>query len=105
MRYFAISAALQLLLSATIVGCAESDQTTTAPSVTDQVEATPVSFANSKCPIMGGKPTKELTAEYDGKTIGFCCDGCPQKWAALSEEEKAEKFEGVKERRSEGVKE
>lgn len=95
MRYFATSAALLLLVSATLVGCAESDQTATAPSVTDPVEATPVSFANSKCPIMGGKPTEELTVQYDGKTIGFCCDGCPEKWAALSDEEKAEKFAKV----------
>ncbi|MDF1840424.1 MAG: hypothetical protein P1U77_03255 [Rubripirellula sp.] len=41
---------------------------------------------------MGGKPTAELTAEYNGQTIGFCCDGCPQGWAKLTDEEKEEKF-------------
>ena len=95
MRYFATSAALLLLVSATTVGCTESDQTATAPSMTDTVEAKPVSFANTECPIMGGKPTEELTVQYDGKTIGFCCDGCPEKWATLSDEEKAEKFAKV----------
>lgn len=95
MRHHAIPAALMLLLTATITGCAETDQTTTEPSVTAPVEATPMSFPNSECPIMGGEPTEELTAEYDGKTIGFCCEGCPEKWAALSDEEKAEKFAKV----------
>ncbi|TWU04578.1 hypothetical protein [Stieleria varia] len=94
MRYFLTFTAL-LLVSATFVGCSESQDTATVPPVTDPAEATPVSFANTKCPIMGGKPTKELTVEYDGKTIGFCCDGCPEKWAELSDEVKAEKFAKV----------
>lgn len=54
-----------------------------------------VLFANTKCPIMGGKPTPELTTTYEGKTIGFCCEGCPEKWAELSAEEKAAKFAKV----------
>jgi hypothetical protein len=41
---------------------------------------------------MGGKPIADLTTQYDGETIGFCCEGCPEKWAALPAEEKAEKF-------------
>lgn len=105
MRYFICSAALMLLLSAAIVGCSESSDTASAPVVpdpaaadaaaADAVEATPVAFANTECPIMGGGPTAELTAEYQGKTIGFCCDGCPEKWADLSDDVKAEKFAKV----------
>ncbi len=95
MRSFMSSAALLLTLSAAIVGCSDSAQTTVTPDVADPVDATPVHFANEKCPIMGGKPTAELTVEYDGKTIGFCCDGCPEKWAELSDEQKAEKFAKV----------
>ena len=55
-------------------------------------EVTTISFANDKCPIMGGKPKADLTADWNGKTIGFCCDGCPQKWEKLSAEDKAAKF-------------
>lgn len=94
MRYLMASAAL-LLLSAAIIGCGSTSETDTTPAVTDPVEATSVSLANTKCPIMGGTPTEELTVDYDGKTIGFCCDGCPQKWATLDEDEKAEKFAKV----------
>ncbi len=33
---------------------------------------------NTTCPVMGGEVSKETpyTAEYNGKTIGFCCPGC-----------------------------
>jgi len=76
----------------TSLGCQQSTETSSQPADTFAVEATSVTFANARCPIMGGEPTAELTAQYEGQTIGFCCDGCPQKWAVLSSEEKAEKF-------------
>lgn len=33
---------------------------------------------NTTCPVMGGKVSKDTPykAEYNGKTIGFCCAGC-----------------------------
>ncbi|WDQ18082.1 hypothetical protein [Rhodopirellula sp. P2] len=95
MRFFIGTAALLLIMSAAIVGCSEPSDTASTPAVADPVEATAVTFANTKCPIMGGSPTAELTVEYDGKTIGFCCDGCPEKWADLSDDAKAEKFAKV----------
>jgi YHS domain-containing protein len=36
---------------------------------------------NERCPVMGGKIDKEAnTVEYDGKTYGFCCNGCDKKF-------------------------
>ena len=95
MRYFHLSAAMSLIVGTVRVGCSQPDETVSEPTVTDPVEATAVSFANTKCPIMGGKPSAELIAEYQGKTIGFCCEGCPEKWAALSADEQEEKFAKV----------
>ncbi|TWU46769.1 hypothetical protein [Rubripirellula reticaptiva] len=95
MRYFISSTAGLLLVFATVAGCNKSADTATTSPTPEAVEATAVNFANAKCPIMGGKPSAELTTEYDGKTIGFCCDGCPEKWAALTDEDKAEKFAKV----------
>ncbi len=86
-------------LSAILVGCGQSADTIeplASPTTQVTVDVEQVSFANTKCPIMGGTPTDELTTEYAGKTIGFCCDGCPQKWATLSEQEQAEKFASVR---------
>ena len=29
-----------------------------------------------KCPVMGGKINKDLYADYKGKRVYFCCEGC-----------------------------
>ncbi len=35
-----------------------------------------------KCPVMGGPLDGKTFIEYQGRKIGFCCDGCPQKFKA-----------------------
>ncbi len=54
-------------------------------------------FANAKCPIMGSvinpeKVTADLIKEFKGQKVAFCCAGCPDKWDALSDEDKATKL-------------
>ena len=94
-RFYPLSTTL-LLTAAVLVGCDQSSpDAATTPATESTMASQTVEFANAKCPIMGGKPTTELTAKYQGQTIGFCCDGCPQKWAELSDEERAEKFAKV----------
>lgn len=96
MRTFYALSAAGVLFAAALVGCNQpTDNSATDTTSETTVEATTVDFANTKCPMMGGKPSSELTATYVGKTIGFCCEGCPEKWAALSDEEKAERFAKV----------
>ena len=74
------------VLAALAAGCTISS-TDAAP------EATAQATVNDHCPIMGGDVTsKGGTAEWNGKTIGFCCPGCAPKWEALSDEQKAEKL-------------
>ena len=43
---------------------------------------------NATCPVMGGKVDKDTPykTEYKGKTIGFCCAGCVEKFKANPEE-------------------
>ena len=37
---------------------------------------------NKYCPIKGGEvDTETATVEYEGKTIGFCCAGCDDKFS------------------------
>ena len=52
-------------------------------------ETETVKFANAECPMMGGDvdPEGEVVV-WEGQNIGFCCDGCGDKFKALSEEEK-----------------
>lgn len=39
---------------------------------------------NNVCPVMGGEVSKDTPykTEYKGKTIGFCCSGCIEKFKA-----------------------
>ncbi|MCA9173711.1 MAG: hypothetical protein KDB14_04420 [Planctomycetales bacterium] len=83
---------LTVLAIATLLGCTSPSDSPTAETAapTESIDLTAI--ANAKCPIMGGKPNGKLAANYEGKTIGFCCEGCPEKWAALSDAEKSEKL-------------
>ncbi|TWT56902.1 hypothetical protein KOR42_02570 [Thalassoglobus neptunius] len=82
---------LSLLLAAAFVGCNQSPSTDSGDA--GEQAASSVTIANEHCPIMGGKVSVEAkTVEWDGKTIGFCCDGCDEKFMALSDEEKSEKL-------------
>lgn len=95
MRHSIGSAALLLFLFAAVTGCTNPSDTAAESPAVDAVEAIPVSFSNTSCPIMGGEPSADLTTEYDGQIIGFCCVGCPEKWGELSDAEKAETFAKV----------
>ena len=54
-------------------------------------------FANTRCPIMGSKLDPKnvpdhLTREYNGRTVAFCCGGCPAAWDKLSDSQKEAKL-------------
>jgi hypothetical protein len=57
------------------------------------------SYVNHTCPIMDQKITgavrPDLTREFRGKTVAFCCSACPPQWDSLSEEEKLAKLQPV----------
>ena len=87
-----LSLSLSLAFVTIPVGCNQSTPTTTAENASQPASATTVAV-NEYCPVMGGKVTPEGgTVKWDGMTIGFCCDGCDEKWQALSDEEKSEKL-------------
>jgi hypothetical protein len=52
---------------------------------------------NARCPMTGekidsSKVTMDLVATYKGQKIGFCCGGCPEAWAKLSDADKDKKL-------------
>jgi len=56
-----------------------------------------VKTVNAVCPMMGGKfnPNKvasKLVREHNGRKVGFCCAGCPEKWDKLSAAKKGQKL-------------
>ena len=62
-----------------------------------QADAEQSGVVNTRCPIMGTKldPAKvpaELTRQFEGKLVGFCCGGCPAAWDDLSDQEKKAKL-------------
>lgn len=63
--------------------------------------ATAPAYANTKCPIQGNvinpaKVTPELTREYKGQKVAFCCGGCPAAWDKLTDAEKDGKLKAAK---------
>jgi len=61
------------------------------------VEKTP-KIVNSCCPIEGtklesDKVSAEMTCEFKGQKVGFCCLGCLTAWDKLTDEEKEAKLQ------------
>jgi len=59
-------------------------------------------FANSLiCPIMGSSIDMNtfdanLTRDYKGRKVAFCCAGCPSEWDKLDDSQKQTKMPGAK---------
>ena len=58
-------------------------------------------FANNRCPIMSSpinpeKVTMNLTRDYKGQKVAFCCAGCPSMWDKLTDAKKQAKLAKVK---------
>ena len=69
----------------------------TSPLVDEQ----PTAAVNDRCPITGkavdpAKVPADLTREFKGQKVGFCCGGCPATWDKLPEPEKQAKLDKVK---------
>ena len=51
-----------------------------------KTDAEAPSFINAKCPIMGNDVEADGGATtWDGKNVGFCCDGCVEKFEAMDD--------------------
>lgn len=71
-----------------------------AGAAKDDKSATDAGVVNNRCPIMGSSidsdnVPEELTREYKGRKIGFCCGGCPRAWDRLSDEQKQAKLDDL----------
>ena len=80
-------------LLAFAAGCAvEADPAADVTATPETPAATPVVLVNETCPLMGGDADPEVTTEWNGKTVGFCCAQCIPEWNELTDEQKAEKL-------------
>ncbi len=67
-------------------------------ATTDAVATSGITVVNKVCPIMGSevKPeelTPELTRDFNGKKVGFCCPPCLEEWDEMTDAEKTAKLE------------
>jgi hypothetical protein len=52
---------------------------------------------NSKCPLMPDHPIDpNVTADYKGGKVGFCCDGCLPDWNKMTDAQKDERLAKAK---------
>ena len=86
---------LSLCMLATLglsMGCGDS----TSDVVADKGKG--ITVVNKVCPIMGSdvkveELTPELTRDFNGKKVGFCCPPCLEEWDKMTEAEKTAKLE------------
>jgi YHS domain-containing protein len=53
-----------------------ADVIKTAPTSPPAAQVRP----QTKCPVLGGNINKQIYADYQGKRIYFCCQGCDQEF-------------------------
>lgn len=70
-----------------MVGCAIVACAAWSASALSQ-GAQPAKIINKTCPVSGKAVNPAATVEFQGKTVGFCCNGCPAKWASKPDAEK-----------------
>ena len=95
-QILALTVLVLAVCSLAILGGCKKEEPKTVNGEPAQIEV-----VNTKCPIMGSvidtaKVTADLVTDFDGEKVAFCCAGCPDKWAALSDEEKATKLAASK---------
>lgn len=81
------------LCTAFLAGCGE-----VGPAVESQAGA---AMINNVCPVMGGAAKPDVTVEWNGQTIGFCCPPCIEEWNELTDEERAAKLAAARKARPE----
>ena len=59
-----------------------------------------MAVVNARYPIMGNpidaaRISPDLTREFAGKKVGFCCPECPKKWDAMTAMERQKKLDAA----------
>jgi hypothetical protein len=65
----------------------EEDKKSHAPKANHQLIASK-QVEQKACPFSGGALNKDISIEFKGAKIGFCCDGCKGKAEKMSDDDK-----------------
>ncbi len=79
------SLTLTVALVMGVSGCGGSGPAPSSASAADQI-------VNTVCPIMGGEVASDVTVDWNGRKVGFCCPPCIEEWAELTDDEKTAKL-------------
>ncbi|MFO0832190.1 MAG: hypothetical protein U0637_10130 [Phycisphaerales bacterium] len=83
LRSLAIAAAAATVLS--LGACHSTQKSAAAPGV-----------MNSKCPFSGEAVDGNITCDYQGGKVAFCCAGCKGKWEKASDQARADMMKKAK---------
>lgn len=88
MRFFMSLSVVTLAFA--VNGCTQESSGLPGDNVSSTSD-TAAATINKNCPVMGS-PVTDDGGRYDwnGKNVGFCCPGCIEPFAELSDEDKAE---------------
>lgn len=79
-----------LCLAATLGGCKCNKCKECCGECKDQASAAPAGFLNATCPMSGEALTADSAAvSYKDGKVGFCCQGCADKFEKMSDADKA----------------
>jgi YHS domain-containing protein len=79
---------LSLAPFAMTAGCHSHGHCDSGTSGTTNSTAPAIS-TNTRCPIDSRPVDTAYTAVYDGKTVGFCCHDCMDKWSHSGSQDQA----------------
>lgn len=79
-----------LVIAAGLFACASEKQEVKTP-----VAEAPV-VMNTRCPFSTQAVNPEITADYHGKKVAFCCKGCWSRWEKATDEQRAAMMAKVK---------
>jgi hypothetical protein len=78
-----------------ICGCS-SDKSADAGEAPAGTPATTTAAENTKCPFSGNPVNAGAkTVAFQGHSVGFCCNGCSEKFAKMTDAEKASTWSKV----------
>lgn len=87
MRSMTIGAAALLALS--LFGCS-SNKSGESAAYCESVKPGTVTSVNHYCALMPDHPVNPaVTTQWNGQTVGFCCEDCISGWAELSDTQKS----------------
>jgi hypothetical protein len=55
----------------------------------------PMGAMNTKCPYTGGAANPDLTSEFNGQQVAFCCGGCKNRFDKSTDDARAELMKKV----------